>query len=501
MVCRVLMLALVLAAAATAACSPLGTGDATDPPELGDRATDWPAPNHDLAATRAAEHSEIDRESVARLRVRWRFRLRGEPAFSGLVASTPLVVGDTVYVQDLHSDVFAVDRETGAVRWVRRYRQENDGPNGLAVGYGKVFGNSATATFALDADTGREVWRRRLVRPNEDTIGIAPTVANGLVYTSTLGWAPGGKGALYALDAQTGAVRWRFVTIKGDWAVPSEAGGGGAWFPPSVDEDGRVYVGNSNPDPWGGTPELPNGAAFRGPALYTDSLLVLDGRAGRLLWHDQVTPHDVRDYDFQVSPILARVRGREVVFGAGKAGRVLAWDRRSRKRLWTAVVGRHRNDRGPLPRRPVTICPGLLGGVETPMAYRNGRLYVPVVDLCVRGSATGYENLFAIDYEARGTGLLVALDAANGKRIWTRRFESPLFACATLARDVVFTATYDGRLYALDSDDGAELWSRRLRAGINACPAVAGDLLVVGAGVDHPAFENPIRELVAYSLR
>jgi hypothetical protein len=73
------------------------------------------------------------------------------------------------------------------------------------------------------------------------------------------------------------------------------------------------------------------------------------------------------------------------VFGAGKAGRVIAWDRATRRRRWTGVVGLHRNDVGPLPRRRVTVCPGLLGGVETPMAYADGRLFVPVVDLCGRG--------------------------------------------------------------------------------------------------------------------
>ena len=35
--------------------------------------------------------------------------------------------------------------------------------------------------------------------------------------------------------------------------------------------------------------------------------------------------------------------------------------------MWQTPVGVHSNDRGPLPSRRVTICPGLLGGVETPM--------------------------------------------------------------------------------------------------------------------------------------
>ena len=67
---------------------------------------------------------------------------------------------------------------------------------------------------------------------------------------------------------------------QGPWRVPCEAGGGGAWYPPSVD-GGDVYWGTANPYPCGGTRAHPNGGAYAGPALYTDSLLVLDARAAR----------------------------------------------------------------------------------------------------------------------------------------------------------------------------------------------------------------------------
>jgi outer membrane protein assembly factor BamB len=386
------------------------------------------------------------------------------------------------------------------VVWRTLFRQPSQGPNGLAAAGGRIYGNTARSAFALDAATGKLVWLRRLTGPLEQAIDVTPVVANGLVYTSTTGLPPGGKGALYALDAATGKVRWKFTTILGDWAFPREAAGGGAWWPISVDAAGNVYAGNSNPYPWGGTPRHPNGEAFRGPAPYTDSLLVLDGRTGKLLWHDQTIAHDVRDYDLAATPVLARLGGRDMVFGAGKAGVVYAWDRKTHRRLWQTPVGAHRNDTGPLPLRKVTVCPGLLGGVETPMAYAKGRLFVPVVDLCMRGSATGYESLFRVDIAGRGRGELVALDAASGRPLWTRRFPAPVFSCATVANDVVFTASLDGRVYALDAGDGRTLWQARTRAGINACPAVEGDTLVVGAGTDYPSLLYAVYELVAYRI-
>jgi alcohol dehydrogenase (cytochrome c) len=290
-------------------------------------------------------------------------------------------------------------------------------------------------------------------------------------------------------------VRWRFSTIRGNWTVPKEAGGGGAWYPPSV--DGReVFWGTANPTPFGGSRRHPNGGAYAGRALYTDSLLVIDAETGHLRWFDQITPHDVRDYDFQLSPVLTSSGRRELVVGAGKAGLVIAWDRSSHRRLWQTQVGVHRNDRGLLPPHPISVCPGLFGGVETPMAYADGTVFLPVVDFCMQGSAIGYQSLAAVDLST-GRGELVALDAATGRRLWAQGLPAPDFGCATVADGVVFTSTYTGSVYAFDTRDGARLWSTQLQAGINACPALAGNMLLVGAGV--PSAKDDVLELDALS--
>lgn len=415
-----------------------------------------------------------------------------------MFTATPVVVGGVVYVQDMRSNVFALDLRTGKIRWRRLFDASNPGPNGLAVTGGRVYGATDSSAFALDAATGRPLWRHFLVTRTARYVDIAPQVADGLVFVSTVGYPPNGRGVLYGLDAGTGATRWSLDTIKGAWHVPGQAGGGGSWQTPSVAGD-DVFWGTANPLPYGGSHAYPNGGAYAGLDLYTASLLDVDARTGALRWYDQVTPHDVRDYDFQLPPILASLAGRDVVYGAGKAGIVIAWDRKARRRLWETEVGVRRNDRGPLPPHPVSVCPGLLGGILTPMAYGSGRLYVPVVDLCMRGSAFGYEDLSQVHVAARGTGELVALDAATGRQVWARELPQPDFGCATLARGVVFTSTYDGTVYALDSETGAVLWKSRMRAGINACPALASNWLLVGAGV--PRKGGSVLELAALKTR
>lgn len=464
----------------------------------GDDSPGWAAPNADAAGTRAAERSAIDARSVGTLRRAWRFAIPEPPTFSGAIASTPLVLDGRVYVQTLRSNVYALDADTGAVVWKRRFERVDGGPNGLAAVGDSLFGSTDTTLFALERGSGATIWSRRLTSPREP-IDMAPAVADGIVFTASTAQRPGGKGRIYAVDAATGRVRWRLTTVRDAWADPTVASGGSVWWTPTLDGDGRLYVGTGNPLPWGGTRAAPNGGAYAGPALYTDTLLALDARTGAIDWYDQVTPHDVRDYDFSLPPILARAGGRDLVVGGGKGGRVIAWDRRSHRRVWTASVGLHRNDSGPLPRRLVSVCPGLLGGILTPMAHAGGRIYVPVVDLCTRGSAVGYESFMSIDY-ASGRGEVVALDAASGARVWTRKLPSPVFGCATAAADLVVTATYDGRVYALDADTGATRWTAREPAGVNACPAVAGDLLVVPAGAEPPSIATPTPVVDAYRL-
>ncbi len=249
------------------------------------------------------------------------------------------------------------------------------GPNGLAVSDGIVVGSTDERVFALDADDGHLLWSRRILRPVDSFVDVAPLVVGGLVYTATTGYGPGTRPAIFALDERTGAVRWRFDTIRGAWAHPKLAGGGGTWQTPSL-VDGTLYAGTANPLPWGGSPQLPNGGAFAGRALYTDSLLALGAADGSLRWFDQVTPHDVRDHDFQNSPIVSG----DFVVGSGKGGRVIAWDRKTHVRRWSAVVGVHRNDVGPLPSAQRVRLPGPArgsrdagSGCRRPRVRRVGR--------------------------------------------------------------------------------------------------------------------------------
>src|SRR5262249_29779305 len=282
----------------------------------------WPLPAGDVEGTRAASRSSITAANVRALHPVWRFALTSTPGATGIFSATPVADAGTIYLEDLRSNIFALDRRTGKLRWAHHYDAPNEGPNGLAVDSGRVYGATDTDAFALAAVNGRELWHMHLTNAQEQFVDVAPVPWQGFAFFGTVGYAPGGRGRIYGLEDATGVVRWRFDTIEHPWLHPEKAGGGGIWYPISVDSNGKLYAGTANPGPWGGTRRFPNGAAFPGPARYTDSLVVLDAKTGALDWADQVTPHDVRDYDFEATPIVAG----DVVFGAGKAGRVIAWD-------------------------------------------------------------------------------------------------------------------------------------------------------------------------------
>jgi outer membrane protein assembly factor BamB len=481
------------------------------PPEWAENAGAWPAHNYDLANTRATTQTSINSQTVAKLKVKWRFAFKGASAF-GDFASTPIVLNGTVYLQDLNSNVYALNRSTGKVEWRHAFNKPSIGPNGVAYGWGRIYGATETNAFALDGRTGKLLWSRKLIGNDREGIDMAPQLYDNTVVISTIPgngissfYKGGALGVVWALDAASGKPKWKFNTISDGaklWGNAKVNSGGGLWYPPSVDSQGRVFLSVANPAPLYGTTKYPDGSSRPGPNLYTNSLVVLNGQTGRLLWYRQAFPHDVRDYDLMIPAIITTlpVQGvqTEVVLVAGKMGKAYAYRADNGRRLWTVSVGKHQNDTGPLPRKPVTIFPGDFGGVETPMALAANRLFIPWLDFGIRAGASGVAAGFNPNFKT-GRGGLTAVDAATGKLLWQRKLPSMDFGAATVANDVVFTSTYAGTVYAFDTQTGKTLWTTKAPAGINSFPAIDGDTLLVGAGTT--GFDkNPHFQLIAYSV-
>jgi outer membrane protein assembly factor BamB len=339
---------------------------------------------------------------------------------------------------------------------------------------------------------------------------MAPLVWNGLVIVSSApgGYAAGGKGIVFALDLATGKERWRFDTTTDDlWGHPEVNSGGGLWYTPAVDAQGRLYLGVGNPAPFPGTAAYPDGSSRPGPNLYTDSLVVLEGATGKLLWYFQALPHDIHDYDLELPPILTTftiggVR-RDVAIVGGKMGTVYVLDRGTGKLIWKRDVGVHTVSsraaafgRGPF---PVKVFPGLFGGLIAPMAVSGSTIYASALDLCavVVGQMEFPNGAVSCSFDTARSEL-VALDGPSGRLLWRRNLPDASYAGATVTNDLVLTATFGGTLYAFARRTGALVRTLKLPAGTNGTPAVAAGDLIVGAGVTVNGSSRPA--VVAYRI-
>ena len=471
-----------------------------------DPAPPWDSANGDIRNHRVATGSEITSANVRKLGVAWTMPLTASSIYGTFAANPVTDSHGVVYLQDLQSNVFAVDSRSGRRLWSRTYDSQDIGPNGVVVADGVVYGATAAFAFALDARTGRELWRNtRLVPPARKKgggelasgfgIDIQPQVAHGRVYLST--GALLGGGIAYALDARTGRTIWSFDTVTDPVADSIIAGG--AWNPPAVGPDGTVYFGTGNM-------YQPATVALKTPGrrLYADSTVALDGETGRLKWFFQAVPNDFHDWDMQLSPIATRSGGRDILLEAGKMGFVYALDPGTGKLIWKTKVGVHNghdND-GALAMRHAlrvpakeTVEPGIVGGVETNMAVAGGVVYVPVANLASQWSAKA--GLGKANFAA-GTGEMLALDVATGKVLWDTKLPQMADGDATVVNDLVFTTTFDGSLVALARKTGRIAWRQKLPAFTNAPIAIQDDTLITAASF--PGGKGQTTEVIAFRL-
>ena len=188
-------------------------------------------------------------------------------------------------------------------------------PGGNGVGP-RIYSATTPGLAAIDARTGRLVPTfgdggiLRGVRH-----GSPPAIYRNLIITGA-GNEPGKGTTIKAFDILTGEHRWTFYAKaqpgdpnRATWLNGSAESDGtpGFWGTITVDEErGLVFFpvemvqGNGGNNYWGG--------GNHGPALYSDSLVALDGLTGRMKWFQQLIHHDIWDYDVSAAPVLVDVR-------------------------------------------------------------------------------------------------------------------------------------------------------------------------------------------------
>jgi quinoprotein glucose dehydrogenase len=317
---------------------------------------DWPLYGGDPDNTHYSTLSQITPANVRRLQLAWRYDTRDEFPGSEMQAN-PVVVDGVLYATSPRLRVFALDAATGKQRWsfdptfgkpsTQRFRHR-----GVVVTGDRVLFTHRNWLWALDrrtglpiasfGDSGRVDMRRGLDRALETVTISASTpgvVFEGLlVIGSTVAESlPSSPGDIRAYDVKTGELRWIFHTIphpgepgyetwpRDAWKI---AGGANAWSGVTVDS-ARAMVfaatGSASFDFYGSN--------RHGDNLYANTILALDARTGKRVWHYQGIRHDLWDLDFPARPSLVTVTrdGQQVPALAQitKTGHVWVLDRRT----------------------------------------------------------------------------------------------------------------------------------------------------------------------------
>src|SRR5258708_33022079 len=302
---------------------------------------EWAMYGGDYANTRYSTLNQINSKNVNKLRVKWMRSLGTLESQE----STPVVVGDTMYVSTSSGPryVFALNVKDGMIKWKYEPELPNDfmstvccglDNRGVAYANGRVFVTRLDAKLvALDANTGKELWTKIVMDYKKGYAITSPAmIVKDLVVTGFAGGEFGVRGALQAYRQDTGELVWKTYTIPGPGEVGFESwkddswktGGGATWYVGSYDPKlNLVYWSTSNAGPWGGHTRG-NDSSDTGPYtnLYTSSQLAFDPDTGKIVWHYQMTPADVWDYDGVNEAVLA-----DLTMGGKKVPALMRADR------------------------------------------------------------------------------------------------------------------------------------------------------------------------------
>lgn len=471
--------------------------------------TGWPEYNGDRGGNRFTTLSQITPLNVSRLGPKWIFNV---PNTSGLEV-TPVVAGGIMYVTG-GNDCYALDAGTGRQIW--QYRRPKtagvitSGVNrGAVVAGDRVFMETDHAhMIALNRFTGALEWETAMADWHQSYFATsAPLTAGNLVIGGVGGGEHGSRGFVAAYDQVTGKEAWRFWTIPAPGEKGSETwkgkgiahGGAPTWFTGTYDTElDTVYWPTGNP-----SAEY-NGDDRLGDNLYSDCILALDAKTGKLKWHFQTTPHDLWDWDATETVIVANAdwqgSPRKLLLQANRNGFFYVWDRTDGKMLLAEPFLRHINWAKSIAPdgRPVLsgdhsptaggtrVCPSQDGATNWFSPSYNpatGLYYIQTFEKCsdytkrepgawIAGKEYlgGSQRTAPDDKNAR---VLKAIDMRTGKVTWELSQPGPANSWGgTLATStgLVIFGEEGGALMAADAATGKPLWSFHTNAFWRASP-------------------------------
>ena len=277
--------------------------------------------------------------------VKWAF------ATGGPIVASPAIADGVVYIASLDAQLYAVDQETGKEKW--KFKSRMPIASSVAVAGNAVYFVSSTgALAALDAGTGTPKWvfaaefEKRFEAKNLhgypsaaqtipdawDLFTSSPAVVNGKVYFGS------GDGNVYAVDAETGLLQWKFPTKDVVHASPAVVNGivyVGSW-------DSRLYAidAETGQERWsfqaGVDPAIHNQEGFQSSPAVVDGTVYVGCRDAHLYALDAATGRKKWDYPTSKSWVITTpaVRDGVVYAGTSDSARLMAIDAKTGRLRW-----------------------------------------------------------------------------------------------------------------------------------------------------------------------
>jgi len=342
--------------------------------------TNWAYIGGDIGNNKYSALDQINAGTIKRLKIVWRAPAMDPAALaenpemvpSNNYQDAPFVFDGVMYISNQIGQAEARDPGTGKVIW-RQANFPGDGPvTALRSSRGiAIWGEGANARivtvrgpylYLLDAKTGAVIpgfgdngrvdmradpkdlfyWRTPSPIVVNDVIVIGgQPIATGTADVNKASLA----GDIRGYDVHSGKLLWTFHTVPHEgepgtetWENESWRDGGKSytWNGFSADKQlGYVYVPLSAP------PNDYYGGIRPGDDLFSDSLVALDAKTGRRVWHFQTVHHDLWDYDIPTPPMLADIkvngRLRKAAIQVTKTAYVFAFDRATGEPLFPIV--------------------------------------------------------------------------------------------------------------------------------------------------------------------
>ncbi len=524
--------AALVAAACLVACVDTpsgGGGGAGDPADLPQNAGEWPSYGRDYSEQRFSPLKQIDVSNVSKLGLAWYGDLAER---GGSYETTPVVTDGRIFVTSPWSKVYAFDAKSGKRLW--KYDPHVPGEfavklccgivnRGVAVWKGKViWGTLDGRLIAVDARTGSKVWEIQATDPKKWlSITGAPRIADGRIFIGEAGSEFEERGYLACYSADTGKELWRWWSVPGDPSKGFEqpelamaaktwggewwktGGGGTPWDGITYDPTtGYVYIGTGNGAPWPSEDRSPGS----GDNLFTASVIAINAKTGKYVWHYQETPAESFDFDstaqITTADLVINGEKRHVVMHAPKNGIFYVLDAKTGKFIsgknfvptvnW--MSGFDANGR-PILNPDANYAKtgkgfylvGFQSHVWNPMSFSpdTGLVYLPtsygsypyVSEL---GAKMG-NQLLGINIRKRPEGTaptlqgprsyLSAWDPVKQKAAWIQTEGTGRAGTMVTAGNLVFQGNAQHNFNAYRADTGEKVWSFDTQAGITGGPA------------------------------